>query len=224
MKFKVVYFGTKDYSNELKDFEIVDEDPDFIISIGGDGTLLSSERMYPEIPKIVYQESPTCVMCINLPLSIIKNKLEKNEFRMRTYPKICITVNNKEFIAINDCMIRNKNLVEAIRFNLEINNKVLNKNFIGDGIVVATPYGSHAYFKSVTGKTFENGLGIAFNNCTGRPDPIFLDKEANINFELSRNTAFVGFDNDKENIQEIEEKSHVQISLSNKLMNIVELI
>lgn len=38
------------------------------------------------------------------------------------------------------------------------------ERIIGDGVLVATPFGSTGYYRSITGGTFSEGLGVAFNN------------------------------------------------------------
>jgi hypothetical protein len=37
--------------------------PDFIITVGGDGTLLQAERCYPSIPKLPVRDSLRCYRC-----------------------------------------------------------------------------------------------------------------------------------------------------------------
>jgi len=44
-------------------FEIVTQNPDIIISFGGDGTLLSAEREYPGIKKLPIRDSQFCHKC-----------------------------------------------------------------------------------------------------------------------------------------------------------------
>src|SRR3989344_7279603 len=41
-------------------FEIVKSKPDFVISYGGDGTLMQSEHEFPGIPKIILKGSLIC--------------------------------------------------------------------------------------------------------------------------------------------------------------------
>jgi len=43
---------------------------------------------------------------------------------------------------------------------VKVNGKVLVPNLIGDGLIVASPYGSSAYFYSIAKKKFKKGLGL----------------------------------------------------------------
>ena len=41
-------------------FEVVDDNPDFVVCYGGDGTVLFGEREYPEVPKLILKTSRVC--------------------------------------------------------------------------------------------------------------------------------------------------------------------
>ena len=43
-------------------FELVEEDPDFVVCYGGDGTVLFSERKFPGVPKLIIKTSRACRM------------------------------------------------------------------------------------------------------------------------------------------------------------------
>ena len=47
----------------VEGFKIVDENPDFIVCYGGDGTVLFSERTIPEVPKLIIKTSRVCRKC-----------------------------------------------------------------------------------------------------------------------------------------------------------------
>ena len=135
--------------------------------------------------------------------------------------KLDIIHNNKKLAAINDIVIRNKDQYEAIRFNVKVNNKSLNSNFIGDGIVVSTVFGSTGYFNSITKTTFTKGLGLAFNNVPLRTHEI-LNEGSIVEFSLLRGKAFVTADNNRKIIK-LTEKDKVKIKKSREKAFIVIL-
>jgi len=96
---------------------------------------------------------------------------------------------------VNDIAIRNILPTHAIRFFLFIDGKQANNEYIGDGLVVSTPFGSTAYFESITHKNFETGLGIAFNNTINERKPIYISEKSEIKIEIIRNEAHIVADN-----------------------------
>lgn len=208
-------------------FEIVTENPEVIISYGGDGTLLSSEREYPGIPKLPIRDSQFCNKCPDHDEELLLKNLLKGKLKLKEYRKLETTILYQTFTALNDFVIRNVNPIHAIRFQVtpsaspasggSINNKLL----IGDGMVISTPFGSTGYFKSITGQTFEKGFGLAFNNTTEKVAPIFLKDEDKVIFKLIRGTATLSFDNNPD-IFNIDERSEITFKLSDKTAKIYE--
>src|SRR3989344_8965228 len=163
-------------------FEIVSENPEAVISYGGDGTLLSSERQYPSIPKLPIRSDSVSKKCADHQTeSLLKNLLE-NGLNSKEYRKLETTIEGKPLLALNDFVIRNKDAIHSIRFRTPPDEKLI----IGDGVVISTPYGSSGYFQSITGQTFDSGFGLAFNNTTEKLEPQFFNEEDQISFKLSR--------------------------------------
>ncbi|MEK6936745.1 MAG: hypothetical protein AABW58_01600 [Nanoarchaeota archaeon] len=198
--------------------------PEIIISVGGDGTYFYNERKYPKIPKLLVRDNSICKLCSIYNLSnidFILKKLNQKKFSLKENLKLDIIHNNKKLAAINDIVIRNKDQYEAIRFNVKVNNKSLNSNFIGDGIVVSTVFGSTGYFNSITKTTFTKGLGLAFNNVPLRTHEI-LNEGSIVEFSLLRGKAFVTADNNRKIIK-LTEKDKVKIKKSREKAFIVIL-
>lgn len=216
---KVILTGknSKDIEGLLKDlrFEIVTSNPDLIISYGGDGTLLSSERNYPGIPKLPIRDSLICKKCAGHEDEIILKKLLEGKVKLKEHKKLETEVLYKTFYALNDFVVRNSSPVHAIRF--DVNGKFL----IGDGIVVSTPFGSSGYFKSITDQTFSSGFGLAFNNITEKLAPIFFKNNDQVNFKLIRGKATLSFDNNPDTFV-IDEGSELIFKLSNQVAKIYQ--
>ncbi|MBI2676101.1 MAG: NAD(+)/NADH kinase [Candidatus Aenigmarchaeota archaeon] len=175
--------------------------PDFVIIYGGDGTVLSSEAAFPGVPKLVFRKSipgthyPSCRLA---ELDKVLESLSKGQCSIREYAKALAEVKGKKLSGLNEVQIHNADPRKAIRFDVSLDGKPLYKNVIGDGIVAATPFGSHAYYMAVGCKPFETGLRAAFNNTKPRPNPVELDKDDILAIEIKREKALVLADNQKD--------------------------
>jgi len=174
------------------------EDPDVVLCIGGDGTYLTAERLYPSIPKILIRESHTCRKCEDASVMAILDRLKKGDFRIEEHSKLEARISGRKrvLLASNDIVIRNRLVTRAIRFNVSVDRKPIGDTIIGDGIIASTPFGSEAYFFSVAKTTFSKGFGLALNNPTIPREPLLLGKSSEVLVELARNAAFVSADND----------------------------
>jgi len=171
--------------------------PDFIISLGGDGTYLYSERLYPGIPKLLIRDSNICYKCGEDRLDKVIDRLKAGHYRIIESIKLDAFVNGKHRLTCsNDFVLRNKRLTQAIRFALDIGARRVDGELIGDGLVISTPFGSTAYFHSITKQHFERGIGIAFNNPTKTMRPLVVDEDAPIRITMVREDAELAADND----------------------------
>lgn len=196
-------------------FNIVTSNPEVILSFGGDGTLLSAERLYPGIPKLPLRNSQICNKCPDHEDEVVLKKLIAGKLKLKEYRKLETSLLYKSIFALNDFVVRNFSPIHAIRF--QVNDKFL----IGDGIVISTPFGSTGYFSSVAGQTFKDGFGLAFNNITEKSPPIFLKEKDSITFNLIRGQATLSFDNSPD-IFTIDETSQLVFKLSNQTARIYE--
>ena len=146
-------------------FELVEENPDFIVCYGGDGTVLFSERTFPEIPKLIIKTSRACRMydyALN-DLSTLLSKIKAGNYQIHSEMKLETEAKGKRLVGLNEIQIRAKLPISALRFSLWVNSRKF-EHLIGDGVIVATPFGSTGYYKSTGGSQFEEGIGISFNN------------------------------------------------------------
>lgn len=178
-------------------FEIVRRNPDFIISYGGDGTVLFSEREFPQVPKLVVKKLNICRKC-DYAFSEIKYLLPKirdGKFRIISEIKLETNINNNRLMALNEIQIRAKLPVYALRFSISVNGKE-HCDLIGDGVIVATPFGSTGYYKSTGGKKFSKGIGLSFNNLHNKRLKSFVSPETSvIKTKIHRGPAWVLADN-----------------------------
>jgi len=184
-----------------KGFELVTENPDLIITYGGDGTLLGAEREYPGIPKLPIRDSRTAFLCPNHTYDQLFDDLENQKLSTKELIKISGKIGDKEIIGINDIFIHNSIKVSAIRYRIWIDNKLYFNEAAGDCFGVATPHGSTAYFRSITKCVFRVGLGMAFSNSREKIDNIIVPIDAVIKVQLLRGPAFMVADNDPKVIE-----------------------
>lgn len=206
-------------------FKIVDENPDLLISYGGDGTMLSAERKYPELPALPIRDSDFCRKCPKHEDKKLLTNLLAGRLKLTEYRKLHTKVYGKDLYALNDFVIRNTDAAHAIRF--KVKHVAPSDLIIGDGIILATPFGSTGYFKSITGQTFTEGFALAFNNTTRKIDPVYIDQDeidtkddfTYIEFELIRGKTILTFDNSSESFS-LSEGTKLKFNLSNKVAKI----
>lgn len=203
---KAILFGKE--SADIKDLaikkgiEIVAENPDFIISYGGDGTLIMSEALFPSIPKIILRNSTVCKLCSSLENETILDNLISKKYSIKEIEKLDVSVGNEKMLAINDIIIHNKNPRHAIRYKVEIDGKQIPpREIIGDGLIIATPFGSSGYYRSITDGIFNVGIGIAFNNSTEQSDHMVIRADSIIKITITRGPALIFADNQEKEIE-----------------------
>jgi NAD+ kinase len=180
-------------------FVISKKNPELVVTVGGDGTYLMCERLFPNTSKLMIRDSVVCYHCDEYNyddiIEVVK-KLKMKKYNITENIKLEAKVKRKKLIATNDIIIRNKNIGEALRFKVIINGKIMYHELIGDGVVVATPFGSTGYFSSITRKSFDKGIGVAYNNCNVKLKHPVLHENSHIKIKILRGEALVGVDND----------------------------
>lgn len=221
---KVLLFGknSKNIEDLVKQsgFNIVNSNPELVISYGGDGTLLSSEREFPGLPKLPLRNSQVCNKCSKHKDEVILKKLLDRKLKLKEYGKLETIILYKTFYALNDFVIRNSDPTHTIRFKI-LQDDIPSKLYIGDGIVLSTPFGSTGYFKSITRESFEKGWGLAFNNITEKTYPIYPDDDEQIGLKLVRGKTTLSFDNNPDAFV-IDEGSEIIFQLSNQVAKIYQ--
>lgn len=192
---KVLLYGknAENISSLLPKFGLaeVKENPEVIVCYGGDGTYLLAEAGYPGIPKVMIRDSKICKKCVNLPIEEILKRLADGHFIENSVIKLDAIYAGKKYTVVNDVVIAHTTPTSAIRYKIYINSipYIDGREIVGDGIVVATPFGSGAYYRSITDGVFSVGIGLAFNNSTEQVDHIILKETDEIRFELTRGQA-----------------------------------
>lgn len=219
---KVLLYGraSKNIESLVKKlgFQLVVSNPEAAISYGGDGTLLSTERRFPHIPKLPLRSSFAYKKCSEHEDEVVLKKFLAGKFKLKEYKKLVTTILYKNFFALNDFVVRNSDTTHSIRFKTSSTN---DKLLIGDGVVISTPIGSTAYFKSITNKSFTSGFGLAFNNTTEKISPVIFKDKDQVTVNLIRGKATLSFDNNPD-IFVLDEQSELIFSLSDQTAQIYE--
>jgi len=182
--------------------------PNLVFCLGGDGTFLFAERKFPQVPKVLIRSDDKCKECrynISLLDKIIK-RIKDRDYKIKEYIKLSCS---KNLIATNDFVVRNKFPTCCLRFQVFVNGKQVDNTLIGDGIVIATPFGSSAYYHSITKRNFNRGIGIAFNNPTKPMKPIVVNDGARIKLRIVREKATLSADNNPR-VLELKENDVVE--------------
>ena len=191
---------------EKYDFIYSEDSPELVICYGGDGIFLIAERVFPGIPKIFIKGSKVSNKGYDIKVEEVIERYLRKEFTIQNLKKIKATCKGrfetKELIGVNDIVIRNILPTEAIRFKVWINNKEIESRlgeFIGDGVVVSTVYGSSkgAYFYSITKESFDKGIGLAFNNITEKKE-MQIVSDGKIEIEIVRGPGVLVADNNRD--------------------------
>ncbi|HEN0278548.1 TPA: NAD kinase [Streptococcus agalactiae] len=141
------------------DFYLSKKDPDIVISIGGDGMLLSAFHMYEkQLDKVRFVGVHTGHLGFytdyrDFEVDTLINNLKNDEGEQISYPilKVTITLEDGRVIrarALNESTIKR---IEKTMVADVVIKQVVFERFRGDGILVSTPTGSTAYNKSLGG-------------------------------------------------------------------------
>lgn len=194
-----------------------DINPDFVISYGGDGTLLKSEHAYPGIPKLFLRNSLIGNLGFKETNEEVIEKFISDKLSIKKYFKIEANIKGKKIIAVNEFSLKNTNPRYSIRFDVCVNDKKVLNHIVGDGLIAATPIGSTGYYRSITRSTFELGIGLAFNNSHEHFNHMVLKEDSVIKVVILRGPAFCYVDNHDEEIV-LEEGDELVIKKSEEFL------
>lgn len=200
----------------LKDEGLIIDDvkPGVVFAVGGDGSFLTAEALYPGVPKVFIKHSWKCKKCRHNFKPIIK-KFKQGRYKIIELFKLDVQVNGnkqKRLTALNDINIHYA-MPTALRFDVSVGKKKAASNVIGDGVVIATPYGSTGYYHSITHKDFKRGIGIAFNNVKEPIKPLIVKEDSVIKVEIKRGPGRVAADCQKK-ILDVKEEDVLTIKKS----------
>ncbi|OQC11472.1 MAG: putative inorganic polyphosphate/ATP-NAD kinase 1 [Tenericutes bacterium ADurb.Bin087] len=218
-----------------KGFVLDEVNPDFVFSVGGDGTFLKAVHHYLRKVKHIkfvgihtgslgffadFRPADLELVLAN----IAAQKLNTNAYRL---VKAEITQNNKKrnFYAVNE--VRVENVHHTLVLDVSLNDEQL-EVYRGNGVLVATQLGSTGYNKSIGGAVINRNLELLeytkiapIANTAFRPlvNPLIIgDKDVLVFSGKSANTYF-GYDAFTKKLSNAP--FTIKVSLSNKKITIV---
>jgi len=194
--------------------ETVETRPDVVISYGGDGSLLGAERDFPGVPKCPIRDSRSCPKCDRHGDEAILDRLVRHALSETRIIKLQATREEGEFVAgINDVIVNKEQISSAVRYRLWIDGELYKDQIVGDGLVIATPFGSTGYYRSITHSSFRVGMGLAFNNSTEPLDHLVISDGSVVELEIIRGPAVLLADNDPKRIP-LAQQDRVRVTKS----------
>ncbi len=212
-----------------------DTNPDYVIAVGGDGTIINAVHKYPS--SIIfgihtghlgfyanYEEKD---------VDTLINDINNNEFKTVSLGVVCASFKNNGK-DVTDYALNEVTLVSPLRtliLNVSIDNEFLER-YRGTGICVSTPMGSTAYNKSLHGSVIDDRLEVmqltemaSINSMSYRTlsSSILLSKDRTISLtDISKGKKFITIDNIFYEVDEIEkldikfESNKIKMAYHNK--------
>jgi len=127
---------------------VISEQPDFVVALGGDGTLLAAAHAYGKrgIPLLGVNIGGLGFLT-TVPYDKLSKTLDdiaRKKYRIEKRMVLRAVMDRKSSYALNDFTISTRVPGRAVEFSAVINNEYVCR-FVADGIIVATPTGSTAY-------------------------------------------------------------------------------
>lgn len=177
---------------------------DFVISMGGDGTILRFIHSHPEIEAPIFGVNLGHLgFMADVPLSEIYPSIQdllNGSFKVET--RIMLggeAVNGEKAVAVNEMVVHRAKNPSLIGLALHIDGTYLN-TFEADGIIIATPSGSTAYSLAAGGPILTPELEafvitpISPHTISNRPIVVMPDKEIQIQYISEQDPVEVSFD------------------------------
>jgi len=188
---------------EAHGYDVVEEyDPDaVVVTLGGDGTILYAARTCPEPTILPVRTGDSKGDRTQLEVDELLSALEAietgqsgEEYTVVEHRKLAAYQDGRklrgEFTALNEISVHHASPTLAAVFTARIHDRGETHEFeriMGDGLVVATPFGSTGYYRSITGGWLTDGLGVAFNNVhtpASTPDHVSVSEDAVVEVEV----------------------------------------
>ena len=201
---------------------------DYVISVGGDGTILRSANEIGKLSiPIIGLNKGRLGFLANSPLESIDSilrKLKESEYKISERTIIQVEFEGKIKNALNEISISRKNTTSLITIDTKLNGQYLN-TYWADGLIVSTPTGSTGYSLSCGGPIIMPDsknlvlTPIAPHNLNARPLVISDDKHIEIKVNGRENECFISVDSQ---IFSASVDSKVNISKASYFLKMIE--
>ncbi len=214
-------------------YSISEENPELIISLGGDGTFLRAVHKYiDKLDKVAFVGIHTgklgffCDFTRNEIEEFIDDLLNKTP-EIQTHRLLKIKHHEDEFFGLNE--VRLENPFNTMICNVYVNNSLL-ENFRGNGLNFSTSTGASAYNRSLGGPLIDprfNSIimgeiaSINHNAYRSLNSFLVLHEDAEICIRGNFKRCLIGYDHMFVNIQETDKEDEIHVTLSNKCVRIL---
>ncbi|OGI20655.1 MAG: hypothetical protein A3B68_08905 [Candidatus Melainabacteria bacterium RIFCSPHIGHO2_02_FULL_34_12] len=224
-------------STEENDWKFLNEELEFAIILGGDGTLLGASRaLAPKgIPMFGINTGHLGFLTEGKSGSILElvEKVIKKECKIEERAMLCgyiLNKNNSEnepMFALNDIVISRGASYKMINITLNVDDKPV-ADYIGDGLIISTPTGSTAYALSAGGAVMEPGIRgieivpICAHSLTSRPHIVSDSRVITITFNRPHEGTLLQVDGQE--TFNIKDGSSVRISRAAHTAKLMRLL
>ena len=153
-----------DYVGDKARFEeFCAQQPEIMVSYGGDGAILSVWREAVRKGKIIYpvrnygrcEKHIDPFASVNLD-AVCQNRIVVCEHIVRSSGL------SYKYNALSEIQVKSSDVTSALRMDIYVDGTKFCENVIADGVICSTPFGATGYFSSIARTLFMNGLGFAF--------------------------------------------------------------
>ena len=211
-----------------------------IITIGGDGTILYAARSCSD-PRILPVRAGTSKgnrAAFDIEQLVERlQALETGRAKLGStqFSTLTAETDGRElaggFQALNEISLHHSSPVLAATFAARIEDEAVREfpELIGDGVLVATPFGSTGYFTAITGETFTEGFGVAFNNIhtpADTPEMLLCSESVVVELELlstKRSSGAVLTRDDDDTPYELTEGELIRIHAGDRTVELLDI-
>ena len=216
----------------IHELEYNEDNPELVISVGGDGTMLYSVHKYIDMlenVKFVGIHTGTLGFYTDYAKEEYQELIAdilKDEYTIQNRSMLEVCIDNMHYHSLNEVRIENNRRAQVL--DVYINNEQL-EVFRGNGLCVSTASGSTAYNKSIGGAVISSShdlmqlseiAGIHHNAYRSLGSPLILDHTHTITIKSSNlNNSILGVDQD---VYELADASNITIKISDKKVQCVQ--
>jgi len=206
---------------------------DLIIALGGDGTILLTSRNLNNcnIP-ILGVNIGNLGFLSSVELQEFENAMKRFidddyyvEERMMLNCRLPLRDESEEYTALNDIVVSKGTLARVVKYELHIDNKFY-IDFIGDGLIIATPTGSTAYSLSAGGPIIYPNLDVIAVTpicpLSLSMRTIVLDSKSEISISIKSEHESIFLTLDGQRAIKLNNFEKILVSVSNKKCRLVK--
>lgn len=215
---------------KIETFDKCVKDCDLIMSIGGDGTILSTVRKLSEnqIPILGIHIGNLGFLAQSTEKKLIKalECIKNDDFKIQEKLLLKAKSNNHYYYAFNDIVVDHGNSGRVLKTKV-YNDKTHINNYEGDGLIISTPTGSTGYSLSSGGPIIHSDLDvititpISSHSLSARP--IILSSNSNIRVDFSESFIDASLTIDGQVRINLEKDDNILISKSKFCARLVVL-